>query len=940
MNRRSSKMKLTKTTNPKKSNKVAHIFIFSGISLVGQEYFDKERIAIGSGPAADLTLPGKGVADLQALIYFRNGNVIISDHTPLGGVLVNGKAEKTALLSPYDLVDIGPYTLKIKMESGAEGEKKAIEQRAQSAKKEASYNYSPKGIASHGKGHAPQSLGSAPRQAKIAAGSPQKNPEKKASQPAADIQKEFDSFIRKFSHSERKRYNLVFKSQFRPGIDPEQAKRDLAGLFRFDLHQIERMLGRSQVVIKEGIDHATGLRMKATLDRIGAVSLLEPVGSSPKGKAFPKKTLPEKFVPKSRQAEVPPKCQETGDSLSDDDGEIIDLLAIEDGSQDRHKGFLEKGSPVQDAAKPEPTMQTVPYPVPEVDIETAKEALLDDIANRGELSPVAGIDQADEAGKQVIDELRDEKCHLEDNKAVDKSDPKQPLDLKSTPIVEDYDDEEDDDDCEASFLLRDKFIQYEPAEESRNISAQQSDIFLEVLKYQGDTVIDARFLKPRGKYFIQGDKRRFCLTEFKKSRQCFFYFDNNLTGIINTGGSDAIPTEQLKQRDKPWRKRKGIYRDFVPNSGNVLLDDGTYRYLLRKVPKRPKMEIKEDPKGQTRNYKHIVTSFLFHAFFVAFLGLWPTFNAERHKIDEPRFVQLDTSQLEDLDKIANKIKKVPPKPKPKPKVEPPKPKPVVKPAEKKPIPKKKKPKKSVQVASAKKRTPAKVSPKVSRHPKAGGGKGKGNTVNRNVNQAGILSMIGDSVSLQPQAAIAAVTNLDAVSSPNVGAGNYKVGGIAGKLGTSEISTPSSGIIATKGSTQVLRSAGAGGKGTVAALQKGDTGQKQVQGLVTANLSKAVRIQGGMSRAMVKRVIDQHLDEINYCYEVALISNPAIMGQMTFEWKILMSGRVGEIRIKSSSINSHEIHTCIKNAIKSWQFPKPKGSEVIVSYPFVFDVVGF
>ena len=96
----------------------------------------------------------------------------------------------------------------------------------------------------------------------------------------------------------------------------------------------------------------------------------------------------------------------------------------------------------------------------------------------------------------------------------------------------------------------------------------------------------------------------------------------------------------------------------------------------------------------------------------------------------------------------------------------------------------------------------------------------------------------------------------------------------------------------------------------------------------------------MSREMVKRVIDQHLEEITYCYETALMTNPSILGRIVFEWKILMDGRVGEIRIVASSVNSHEIHNCIKTAIKSWRFPKPKGAEVVVSYPFVFDLVTF
>ena len=145
------------------------------------------------------------------------------------------------------------------------------------------------------------------------------------------------------------------------------------------------------------------------------------------------------------------------------------------------------------------------------------------------------------------------------------------------------------------------------------------------------------------------------------------------------------------------------------------------------------------------------------------------------------------------------------------------------------------------------------------------------------------------------------------------------------------------LIATRHSVELVHS---GGKGRVAALKKGKTGDNQVMAMVTASLNKKVKIQGGMSREAVKKVIDMHMDEISHCYETALVDNPSIVGRVVFEWKILLSGRVGEVRIKNSSINSDYIHSCIQSRIKSWQFPKPQGSEVMVSYPFIFDIVGF
>jgi len=181
---------------------------------------------------------------------------------------------------------------------------------------------------------------------------------------------------------------------------------------------------------------------------------------------------------------------------------------------------------------------------------------------------------------------------------------------------------------------------------------------------------------------------------------------------------------------------------------------------------------------------------------------------------------------------------------------------------------------------------------------------------------------------------------DAVKSASSDQAKFKVGGIKGKLGTSKISMVGGDVVATKGNSQVLRSYGTGGDGRVAALEKGNVGQKKVMGMVQARLNKSVKIRGGMSREDVKRVIEQHLDDITYCYETALISNPSIKGKITMEWKILMSGAVGEVRIKSSTVKSPEIYGCIKSAIKTWQFPRPVGNEVVVSYPFIFDIVGF
>jgi outer membrane biosynthesis protein TonB len=403
--------------------------------------------------------------------------------------------------------------------------------------------------------------------------------------------------------------------------------------------------------------------------------------------------------------------------------------------------------------------------------------------------------------------------------------------------------------------------------------------------------------------------------------------------------------------DNVYRKRKGIYRIPISDSDEVSVNDGCHDYLIRSILPSKSPAVPEGPPAKKFNWKHGAFSLMVHMLFLAVLTVLPVSQIKDTSEPETRFVQVDPQLLEKAQEAKKPTVKPPPK---KPKAAKPAAKPVKKKepvkkkasvkksttTQKKPAKVSKKPKKAARQSAASKSSKKARKSVASKHPNAGGGYGKGNTSNRNVNQVGILSMLGDSKVTQVQPAVANVTNLDAVKSANSSQAKFKVGGIKGKLGTSEISVAGGEVVATKGNSQVLRSYGAGGDGRVAALEKGKVGQKKVMGMVQARLNKSVKIRGGMSREAVKRVIEQHLDEITYCYETALISNPSIKGKITMEWKILMSGAVGETRIKSSTVKSPEIYGCIKSAIKTWQFPSPTGNEVVVSYPFIFDIVGF
>ena len=508
------------------------------------------------------------------------------------------------------------------------------------------------------------------------------------------------------------------------------------------------------------------------------------------------------------------------------------------------------------------------------------------------------------------------------------------------------DEDEDDEDCEASFSLKEilsTFGAYDHRAQNKVSGAEQA---IGVFKFHTDTVVDVCYLNSGESYFTHTSKgRRFRLAQKNGSEKGYLYYRKGFTGTVKTQKSDPVAITDLIVGDNLFRKRKGIYRIPIDPSDEVVVNDGCHDYLIRPIWPSQSPAVPDGPPAKKIFWKHGAISLMVHLLFLTVLTFLPVSQFKDTPEPETRFVQVDPQLMEKLQENKKPAKKPPPKPPQKTK---PPPKPVEKKtAVKKSTAVKKKPPKSSRkpVKTARRQTAPKSSKKVrqtgaSKHPKAGGGHGKGNTKNRNVNQVGILSMLGDSKGAKIQPAVAEVTNLDAVKSANSSQAKFKVGGIKGKLGTSKISVAGGDVVATKGNSQVLRSYGAGGNGRVAALEKGDVGQKKVKGMVQARLNKSVKIRGGMSREAVKRVIEQHLDEITYCYETALISNPSIKGKITMEWKILMSGAVGEIRVKSSTIKSPEIYDCIKSAIKTWQFPRPVGNEVVVSYPFIFDIVGF
>jgi outer membrane biosynthesis protein TonB len=181
-------------------------------------------------------------------------------------------------------------------------------------------------------------------------------------------------------------------------------------------------------------------------------------------------------------------------------------------------------------------------------------------------------------------------------------------------------------------------------------------------------------------------------------------------------------------------------------------------------------------------------------------------------------------------------------------------------------------------------------------------------------------------------------------SKNVKSSNYKLSGLIGKapianagLGTFGLGGGGKGGGATLGA-ELLRGKGGGGIG---ALGVGGVGKGKVGGTVTRATARSIAsTQGTVDREAVARVINSHLNEVHGCYERALLKQPSLAGKVVLEWTIGAAGRVVAAKTKSSTLSNAAVEACILSSLKSWTFPAPKGGVVIITYPFLFNSVGY
>jgi TonB family protein len=94
-------------------------------------------------------------------------------------------------------------------------------------------------------------------------------------------------------------------------------------------------------------------------------------------------------------------------------------------------------------------------------------------------------------------------------------------------------------------------------------------------------------------------------------------------------------------------------------------------------------------------------------------------------------------------------------------------------------------------------------------------------------------------------------------------------------------------------------------------------------------------KGGLSKAIIRRTVRRHLNEVKYCYQRELQGNRNLRGRVIVSFTISGNGRVAFAGVKRSTLGNVKVEGCIAKAVRRWLFPAPQGGGIVmVSYPFV------
>jgi TonB family protein len=133
--------------------------------------------------------------------------------------------------------------------------------------------------------------------------------------------------------------------------------------------------------------------------------------------------------------------------------------------------------------------------------------------------------------------------------------------------------------------------------------------------------------------------------------------------------------------------------------------------------------------------------------------------------------------------------------------------------------------------------------------------------------------------------------------------------------------------------------GAGG-GTGSGYGRGAGGFRGRDARVPRIRSGKADVRGSLSKEVIRRIINRHINEVRFCYEQELNQRPDLQGRVAVQFIISPTGAVQTAAVNSSDLGAPKVDQCIVSAVRRWTFPSPEGGGiVVVTYPFVLQQTG-
>lgn len=327
----------------------------------------------------------------------------------------------------------------------------------------------------------------------------------------------------------------------------------------------------------------------------------------------------------------------------------------------------------------------------------------------------------------------------------------------------------------------------------------------------------------------------------------------------------------------------------------------------------------------------------------------------------------EEQKQEDVQRVAQVIFNMPPKP-PTPEAKP------TPPPEPTPTPTPPPPPKKAVVADEKKeaaqKAAAKVQAKAAPASKAAKAAEVAPKENKNrpkkftsTRQGGAVKM-GETAGANAQSANKDVSKIGLFSALGTGGNRTKLdqaySGSGEVLGMGEKATGTSGQNDNRAGDDLgskFKDTGAGGKGTATQgiAGVGTRGRSSGQGTYGASdgfgAKSSVAIEAGgneedfagtIDREAVRRVIRSKLHEVKSCYERVLNTLPKgqqLEGKVMIKWQIVAKGyaKNSSVDKAKTTLGNSAVENCIRDRLASWIFPEPpEGMTAEVSYPFVLN----